>query len=125
MTETETKRVLALYGLSKLEDATRANWPWHSQWIARDARRRWHVDRWDDAEHLFFYVPDFHVDDAAAIQLAERVTVWRYHFARNSTTREGHWFVSEIFTDQPAECIGVGSSFGEALLAALTYVRDA
>lgn len=75
MTEQETRAVLRLWGLERLEDATRETWPWWAPFYQDDGGSsslpdylRGRPTTWHRA-----YMPDFPTDDAAAIALFRRL----------------------------------------------------
>lgn len=113
MTEDDCRRVLALWGLTDIEQAVgRADWPWHRN-LLRDRGASAVVV----SEHA--RLPDFTKDDAAAVQLAPhvcgRIRSLQYH--------GGGWWVVDILGEPGANILGGGEHPGDALLEALARLN--
>lgn len=103
--------VLRLFGLERLEDATRENWPWHYAWddILQDSETG-EIDfsiihKPKDTPRPYF--PDFARDDAAAVKLAERMGRWcaGFHIQQPQSDSEG-WTVCGNWGDYSAPTLG-------------------
>lgn len=101
MTPAEHNAVLRLYGLERLEDATRETWPWGmsvpgvGNWVPR--------------------MPDFPNDDAAAVKLAERMAPRGTAEVDDDPARGIGWLAEYAGSDWFWR-----KTLGSALLAALT-----
>lgn len=105
MTDDQKKAVLKLYGLERLENATRETWPWWD-WTER-ASCNGHYDE----THAI--MPDFPNDDTAAVKLLEKMVEVDDDTVELTVSR------GRVYANDWGDLFGTGRSLGESLLASL------
>jgi hypothetical protein len=118
---TTDRKILALWCLEKLEDATKENWPWWSRHSAT------HLHGFDDDHetcHHKPHIPDFTNDNEAAVTLAvmmSQTMADKGHvgIALIPPSRFGEDWTVEFEDDPSIFWGGNGPTLGAALIAAL------